>query len=86
MRICGRGCIIGNNKRGYCGVRLNKDNRLVNITGSPWIATGLYYYDPHPTNCVAYPVCPTVTGLGYPKYALSPNGEKGYYNIAVFYG
>ncbi|ABN69519.1 Radical SAM domain protein [Staphylothermus marinus F1] len=84
--ICGRGCIIGNSKRGYCGVRLNKDNQLVNITGSPWIATGLYYYDPHPTNCVAYPVCPAVTGRGYPKYALSPKGERGYYNIAVFYG
>jgi len=55
-------------------------------TGNPHEAVGLYYYDPHPTNCVAYPVCPAVTGLGYPDYALSPRGEHGYYNIAVFYG
>jgi len=35
---------------------------------------------------VAFPVCPAITGIGYPDYALSPWGEQGYYNIAVFYG
>ncbi len=84
--ICGRGCIIPRGEKGYCGVRLNINGSLKTRTGDQWIATGLYYYDPHPTNCVAYPVCPAVTGRGYPKYALTPSGERGYYNIAVFYG
>ncbi len=49
------------------------------------LSYGSWYYDPHPTNCVAFPVCPAATGRGYPQYALSPNGERGYYNLAVFY-
>ncbi len=83
--ICGRGCILGKGMKGYCGVRVY-DKGLEIITGSNDKAIGMYYYDPHPTNCVAYNVCPAVTGRGYPRYALSPAGERGYYNIAVFYG
>jgi len=84
--ICGRGCIIPSGSRGYCSYVSNKDNALSTILGGFNIALGDYYYDPHPTNCVAYPVCPAVTGLGYPDYALTPSGERGYCNIAVFYG
>lgn len=84
--LCGRQCTVEPGGRGYCGYRVEERGRLVPSTGSLEEAVGLYYYDPHPTNCVAYPVCPAVTGLGYPEYALTPRGESGYYNIAVFYG
>lgn len=84
--VCGRECIIDNGGVGYCGYRVNNSGRLNTSTGSPLLAIGTFYYDPHPTNCVAFPVCPAITGIGYPDYALSPHGERGYYNIAVFYG
>ncbi|MEM2024875.1 MAG: radical SAM protein [Desulfurococcaceae archaeon] len=83
---CGRRCSIPAGGRGYCGYLSTLGNSLKTSTGSPHEAVGLYYYDPHPTNCVAAHVCPATTGLGYPEYALSPSGEQGFYNIAVFYG
>ncbi len=85
--ICGNKCIIPPGGRGYCGVNINANGRLTQITGSPLKAVGLYYLDPHPTNCVADWVCPGATGRGYPRFSLVPRGpEKGYYNVAVFYG
>jgi pyruvate formate lyase activating enzyme len=45
-----------------------------------------WYYDPLPTNCVAWWFCPGCTGAGYPKYAHSRGAETGYANLAVFYG
>jgi len=42
--------------------------------------------DSIPTNCVADWVCSATTGRGCPKYANTPLGEEGYYNLAVFYG
>jgi pyruvate formate lyase activating enzyme len=44
----------------------------------------LYYLDPHPTNCVAGPVCPANTGRGYPRFTFTRGIERGYYNLAVF--
>jgi pyruvate formate lyase activating enzyme len=44
-----------------------------------------WYYDPLPTNCVADWVCPGGTGAGYPQFAYSPQAERGYKNLAVFY-
>ncbi|MEM4851219.1 MAG: radical SAM protein [Desulfurococcaceae archaeon] len=84
--VCGRGCFVAIGGRGYCNYRFESEGALATSTGSIYEAIGMYYYDPHPTNCVASPVCPATTGLGYPQYALSPSGEHGYYNIAVFYG
>lgn len=84
--VCGRGCTVTAGSKGYCGYRVENKGTLTPSTGNVYEAVGLYYYDPHPTNCVAFPVCPAVTGLGYPEYALLPKGERGYYNIAVFYG
>ena len=84
--VCGRGCGLGEGLIGYCGVRTLSNRAVVHVVGSPDRVPGLYYYDPHPTNCVAGPVCPAATGIGYPEYALSPEGERGYLNIAVFYG
>ena len=45
-----------------------------------------WYYDPLPTNCVAWWFCPGCTGAGYPKYAYKRGAEAGYANLAVFYG
>jgi len=85
--ICGNRCRIPEGGRGYCGLVENRGGRLVFRTGSPRIAVGTYYLDPHPTNCVADWVCPGATGRGYPRYSLSPKGpENGFFNIAVFYG
>ena len=85
-RICGNRCSLGTGERGYCGVIEGGGGYVLPVTGSWDVAVGFYYYDPHPTNCVADWVCPGATGRGYPRYALSPRGERGYYNIAVFYG
>ncbi len=84
--ICGRRCRIPVGGTGYCGVIMNIDDFLSPRTGGYDVYPGMYYLDPHPTNCVASPVCPGIHGLGYPDYALSRGGESGYYNIAVFYG
>ncbi|MEM0002181.1 MAG: radical SAM protein [Desulfurococcaceae archaeon] len=84
--VCGRGCILRNERKGYCNYRMESKGIIKPSTGMNFDAIGFYYYDPHPTNCVASPVCPAATGRGYPEYALSTKGEYGYYNIAVFYG
>ncbi|MEM1742097.1 MAG: radical SAM protein [Desulfurococcaceae archaeon] len=81
---CGRECLISKSETGYCSIRINYNDSINYTTFREDTGIGLYYYDPHPTNCVAFPVCPAITGRGYPKYALTPNGESGYYNIAVF--
>ena len=84
--VCGRRCGLREGMMGYCGLVERRGGRSVPRTGSYLVVPGTYYYDPHPTNCVAYPVCPAVHGNGYPDYCLSPSGEHGYYNVAVFYG
>jgi pyruvate formate lyase activating enzyme len=45
-----------------------------------------WYYDSLPTNCVGWWFCPGCTGRGYPVYAYKPEAERGYCNLAVFYG
>ena len=84
--ICGNRCRIPEGGRGFCGLIENRGERLVFRSGSPRVAVGTFYLDPHPTNCVADWVCPGATGRGYPKYAVRNGPEYGYYNIAVFYG
>ncbi|MGC9050260.1 radical SAM protein [Pyrobaculum sp.] len=84
--ICGRGCLVPEGGVGYCGLVRNAGGRLVRPGGGVSIGVLSYYYDPIPTNCVADWVCPASTGRGYPKYARTPWGEVGYYNLAVFYG
>ncbi len=77
--LCVNGCIIGEGRRGYCGMRLNSGGRLLEGGNFTW------YYDQLPTNCVAAWVCAATTGCGYPRYAVSRDGEWGYRNLAVFY-
>lgn len=83
--LCVNNCSIPLNGRGYCGVIVNRNGRLENTAGLGK-AVVYWYLDPHPTNCVAEPVCPATTNRGYPKYTLSEGVEYGYYNLAVFFG
>lgn len=70
--ICVNECKVPQDEKGYCGLRLNQDGKLVNIAGTPEVGFLSWYYDPLPTNCVADWVCPG-------HYAI------GYKNLAVFY-
>jgi len=70
--ICSNECVIGENERGYCGLRAVRGGKLIHLAGTS--ARGLlkWYQDPLPTNCVADWVC---------------GGEehRGCHNLAVFY-
>jgi len=84
--MCANDCIIGRNERGFCGLTCNSDGHLTRLGGTPDKGILEWYYDPLPTNCVAWWFCPGCTGAGYPKYAYKPTAETGYMNLAVFYG
>lgn len=84
-RLCVNECRIPRGGRGYCGVWANRDGRLEPLAGRGRLLV-FTYLDPHPTNCVAEPVCPAATGRGYPRYTLTRGVEKGFYNLAVFAG
>jgi len=85
--LCPRNCRLKPGEVGYCGlVFCDSSGRLRRKAGSPEWGVLDWYYDPLPTNCVAGWFCPASTGLGYPKYAVKPEAEVGYYNLAVFYG
>lgn len=81
--LCQNKCRISTGRRGYCGVRMNKNGRLVG--GTAQAATVSWYHDPLPTNCVADWVCPGGAGTGYPRWAYRSGPEQGYLNLAVFY-
>jgi len=83
-RICINECEIPEGGTGFCGVWTNIGGRIAPRLGHGR-ALVHYYLDPHPTNCVAAPVCPAVTGCGYPRYAVRNGTEYGYYNLAVFF-
>lgn len=70
--LCVNACAIPEGEVGFCGVLRNEGNRLIYITGSHRKALLHWYYDPHPTNCVALPVCPE-------------KDHRGFYNLAVFF-
>ena len=84
--LCALDCRIPEGGLGYCGLVRNEGGRLKHLSGQPGSAILEWYYDPHPTNCVAFWFCPGATGLGYPRYAVKPGCERGYANLAVFYG
>lgn len=83
--LCVNECIIPRGGRGYCGVIVSHGGVLENVVGSRK-AVVHWYLDPHPTNCVAEPVCPATTSRGYPKYTHTEGVEYGYHNLAVFFG
>lgn len=83
---CANYCRIGPGEKGFCGLVLNSNGLLTRLGGTPEKGLLEWYYDPLPTNCVAWWFCPGCTGSGYPKYAYKPSVEEGYVNLAVFYG
>ncbi|MHA1595461.1 MAG: radical SAM protein [Candidatus Baldrarchaeia archaeon] len=84
--MCVNQCQIPEGGLGFCGLVKNVGGKLVRLAGTPEKGLLEWYYDPLPTNCVAYFVCPGCTGAGYPKYAYRNGPEVGYENLAVFYG
>lgn len=84
--LCMNNCQIPQGEKGFCGLVQNVDGRLSRLAGTPDRGVLQWYHDPLPTNCVAWWFCPGCTGAGYPKYAYSPTPERGYANLAVFYG
>jgi pyruvate formate lyase activating enzyme len=70
--LCAQDCVLGSGERGFCGLRVNRDGRLVHLAGTPQRGLLHWYRDPLPTNCVADWVCPGHT-------------QAGMHNLAVFY-
>lgn len=82
--LCVNDCRIGEGEIGYCGLVTNEGATLVRRAGTPEQGLLDWYYDPLPTNCCAF-ICPAY-GHTYPKYAYKDGPERGYSNLAVFYG
>lgn len=69
--LCARECILVEEEKGFCGLRMVKNKRIFNFCKKD---EGFFkfYYDPIPTNCVAEWVC-------------RAHKAYGKYNLAVFY-
>ncbi len=81
-RICVNACAPSRGC-GFCGIwcsRRGAGGLSPRVSG----LAAYWYLDPHPTNCVATPVCPATTPEGYPRYTFTRGVEEGYYNLAVF--
>jgi len=85
-QICAHNCQISPGEWGFCGLRANKEGRLIQLGGTPKRGIVSWYYDPLPTNCVADWICPAGSNSGYPNYSYKPGEEFGYKNLAVFLG
>ena len=72
-RLCANECRIGEGRRGFCGLRTNRNGKLVHLAGAPARGILRWHHDPLPTNCVAAWVC-------------EGQDKQGYSNLAVFYG
>lgn len=75
--ICVNQCRIGEEKLSFCGLRTNKNGRLIHLAGTPEKGILQSYFDPLPTNCVASWVCPA---------SAEASAGRGKKNLAVFYG
>ena len=87
---CVNNCVIGKGGYGYCGIVSNRGGRVALRPGLyderlAFHAVVHWYLDPHPTNCVATPVCPAATSAGYPRWTDTRGVEVGRYNLAVFF-
>lgn len=82
---CANRCRIPEGERGYCGLRINRNGKLIHLAGAGKAVVS-WYHDPLPTNCVADWVCPAGSTSGYPQFSYSPGPEYGYTNLAVFFG
>lgn len=82
--VCANACVLKKEEIGVCGARKGGEGKVIPLSGVEAMVD--WYKDPLPTNCVADWVCPGCSGSGYPRFALSPRGEIGYFNLAVFFG
>lgn len=71
--FCINECRIEEGESGYCGVRRNKNGKIVPTSGSEYTAYVECYYDLLPTNCVSMEFC-------------GEKSTRGKKNLAVFYG
>ena len=71
--LCVNECSIPDGEMGFCGLRTNRDGKLVHLAGTAKKGILHWYFDPLPTNCVAAWVC-------------DGRDQYGYKNLAVFYG
>jgi len=83
---CGNNCMISDGHRGYCNLSKNEKGKVMREFGTSEKAIGSWYRDRHPTNCVASWCCAGGSGSGFPTYAKTPEGDKGYKSAAVFLG
>lgn len=81
---CSNRCQIPENEKGFCGLIVNKNGKLVRLAGVADKGILSAYVESHPTNCTSGWICGS-TGIGYPKYSILPYREIGYNNLAVFY-
>jgi len=51
--MCANDCKIGRGEKGFCGLVINEDGRLIRLGGTADKGILEWYYDPLPTNCVA---------------------------------
>jgi pyruvate formate lyase activating enzyme len=70
--LCSNRCQLAEGERGYCGLRVNRNGKLLQIAGTTQRGLLHWYRDPLPTNCVADWVCPG-------------HRELGKHNLAIFY-
>ncbi len=83
-KLCSNECIMGEESKGFCGLRKVSKGKLNSLSNTEKAVLHAYK-DPHITNCCSAWFCPAATGSGYPKYAYTPNAERGYENLAVFF-
>jgi pyruvate formate lyase activating enzyme len=63
---------MGKGERGFCGLRIVKDGKLLHLAGMPERGLLHWYRDPLSTNCVADWVC-------------EGSQHSGYHNLVAFY-
>ena len=51
--LCANECVMGKGERGYCGLRMNVDGKLITFS-RPREGLLYAYKDPHVTNCLSY--------------------------------
>ncbi len=83
---CANNCRIPKGENGYCNLSTNENGELKRNLGTSEKAIGSWYRDSHPTNCVASWCCAGGSGSGFPQFAKTPDGDRGYKSAAVFLG
>jgi len=82
---CVNNCKIPEGKKGFCGIKKNRDGKFYQISGTKKIGFVDYYFDPLPTNCVASWACAEKNTGDYRKKRFAPISSSRGNNLAVFY-